>query len=284
MIVITNGTSPLGRLVVRHLLKRLPPGEIAVTTPEADGAGELSAMGIEVRWEKFDDPSVAAQAFADANRALVISRPGNVGSGAPVGSAAAGVDAAIAAGADHIAYTSIINADGTHHLTHLTIEGTLRQSGVPFTLLRNNLHSEALLPALKLASRTDELIWSAGDRRIAPAALTDYAEAAAVVLTNDRHENRTLQLSGPLGLTALGIASAISQVLGKEIRVREVSSFDLRAELTAAGAAQEVVEELDNIYNDTSQDEWSIATETLEELIGHDRVSLVDALRGASGG
>jgi NAD(P)H dehydrogenase (quinone) len=82
-----------------------------------------------------------------------------------------------------IPYTSIINADMTHHLEHLAIEETIKQSGVPFTLLRDNLYSEALLPALRLASGTSELIWSAGDRLLAPAALTDYAEAAAIVLT-----------------------------------------------------------------------------------------------------
>lgn len=279
MIVITNGTSPLGRLVVRHLLERVPAGEIAVTTAETGAAADLAEMGIDVRPEAFD-PTLGAMAFNEGDRVLVVSRPGDTGSGAPVGAAAA-VDAAVAARAGHIAYTSIINADMTSHLGHLTIEGTLKDSDVPFTLLRNNLHSEALLPALRLASGTGELIWSAGDQTIAPAALTDYAEAAAIVLTGDRHGDETLQLSGPLALTALGIASAFSQVLGKEVRVREVDAADLNAALTGAGASPEVAGELDSIYNDTSNGEWSVATQTLEELLGHPRVALVEALGAA---
>ena len=280
MIVITNGTSPFGRLVVQHLLKHVPGGEIAVTTAETDAAADLAKMGIDVRQEKFD-LSLGAMAFGEGDRVLVVSRPCDIGSGAPAGSAAAAVDAAVAALAAHIAYTSIINADMTHHLGHLAIEGTLKESGVPFTLLRNNLHSEALLPALRLASGTGELIWSAGDGQLSPAALTDYAEAAAIVLTDDRPESRTLQLSGPLGLTALGVASALSQVLGKEVRVREVNAADLNAALTGVGASPEVAGELDSIYNDTSQGEWSIATQTLEELLGHGRVPLVEALEAA---
>jgi NAD(P)H dehydrogenase (quinone) len=282
MIVITNGTSPLGRLVVRHLLERVPAGEIAVTTAETDAAADLADMGIDVRPEAFD-PSLGAMAFGEGDRVLVVSRPGDTGSGAPAGSAAAAVDAAVAALAGHIAYTSIVNADMTSHLGHLAIEGTLKESGVPSTLLRNNLHSEALLPALRLASGTGELIWSAGDQTIAPAALTDYAEAAAVVLTDDRHGNQTLQLSGPLALTGLGIASAFSQVLDKEVRVREVDAADLNAALTGAGASPEVAAELGRIYNDTSNGEWSVATQTLEELLGHPRVPLVEALDAAHG-
>jgi NAD(P)H dehydrogenase (quinone) len=286
MIVITNGTSPLGRLVVRHLLERVPAGEIAVTTAETGAAADLAQLGIDVRPEAFD-PTLGAMAFNEGDRVLVVSRPGDTGSGAPAGDAAAAVDAAVAAFAGHIAYTSIIKANMTNHLRHLAIEGTLEESDVPFTLLRNNLHSEALLPALRLASGTGELIWSAGDQTIAPAALTDYAEAAAIVLTGDRHGNETLQLSGPLALTALGIASAFSQVLGKEVRVREVDAADLNAALTGVGASPEVAGELDSIYNDTSNGEWSVATQTLEELLGHPRVPLVEALgaaHGAAGG
>jgi NAD(P)H dehydrogenase (quinone) len=280
MIVITNGTSPFARLVVQHLLKHVPAGEIAVTTAETDAAADLAEMGIDVRQERFD-PSLGTMAFGEGDRVLAVSRPGDTGSGAPAGSAAAAVDAAVAALAGHIAYTSIINADMTHHLGHLAIEGTLKESGVPFTLLRNNLHSEALLPALRVASGTGELIWSAGDGQLAPAALTDYAEAAAIVLTDHRPESRTLPLSGPLGLTALGVASAFSQVLGKEVRVREVNAADLNAALTGAGVSPEVAGELDSIYNDTSQGEWSVATQTLEELLGHHRIPLVDALGAA---
>jgi len=280
MIVITNGTSPFSRLVVQHLLKRVTAGEIAVTTTKPDAAADLGKMGIDVRQEKFD-PTLDAMAFGAGDHVLVVSRPGDTGSGAPVGNAAAAVDAAVAALAGHIAYTSIINADMTNHLGHLAIEGTLKQSGVPFTLLRNNLHSEALLPALQVASGTGELIWSAGDGHLAPAALTDYAEAAAIVLTDHQPENRTLQLSGPLALTALGVASAFSQVLGKEVRVRQVGAADLDTALTAAGASPEVARELDSIYNDTRQGEWSVATQTLEELLGHERIPLVDALEAA---
>lgn len=282
MIVITNGTSPFGRLVVQHLLKQVPAGEIAVTTTETDAAADLAEMGIDVRRERFD-LSLGAMAFGEGDRVLIVSRRGDTGSGAPAGSAAAAVDAAVAALAGRIVYTSIINADMTHHLGHLAIEGALKESGVPFTLLRNNLHSEALLPALRLASGTGELMWPARDGQLAPAALTDYAEAAAIVLTDDQPKSRTLPLSGPLGLTALGVASAFSQVLGKEVRVREVNAADLKAALTAAGASPEVAGELDSIYNDTSQGEWSIATQTLEELLGHDRIPLVEALETAHG-
>ncbi|HEX5300639.1 MAG TPA: hypothetical protein VFW50_26975 [Streptosporangiaceae bacterium] len=254
--------------------------QIAVTAADPDAAADLDAMGIDVRPERFD-PTLDAMSFRQGDRVLVVSRPGDTGSGAPAGNAAAAVDAAVAASAGHIAYTSIINADMTHHLGHLAIEETIRQSGAPFTLLRDNLHSEALLPALRLAAGTGELIWPAGDRDIAPAALTDYAEIAAIVLAGDQSQSQTLPLSGPLALTALGVASAFSEVLGEEVSVRQVDAADLNGVLTGAGASPGAAEELGTIYNDVSLGEWSIATQTLEDMLGHDRISLMDALRAA---
>ena len=109
MIVITNGTSPFSRFVVQHLLRHVSAGEIAVTTSETDAAADLAEMGIDVRQERFD-VSLGAMAFGEGDRVLVVSRPGDIGSGAPAGSAAAAVDAAVAALAGHIAYTSLINA------------------------------------------------------------------------------------------------------------------------------------------------------------------------------
>jgi len=136
-------------------------------------------------------------------------------------------------------------------------------------------------PVVRLTSGTGELIWSAGDGQLAPPALTDYAEACAIVLTDHRPESRTLPLSGPRALTTLGVASAFSQVLGEEVRFREVGAADLEAALTGAGASPEVAGELDSNYDDTNRGEWPVATQTQEELLGHDRVPLVDALEAA---
>ena len=48
-----------------------------------------------------------------------------------------------------------------------------------------------------------------------------------------------------------------------------------------ATALPEAAGELDGICNDTSQGEWWLVTRPLDELLGHDRVSLVEALEAA---
>lgn len=282
MIVITRGSSPLGRLVVRHLLKRVPPRRIAVTTPDPHDAADLAELGIDVRPESLRDPDTAERVFVDAEAAFIHTPPGQFGDGVPGDDVIACASGAIAAGAEYLVYTSVINAAGTHHLRHLVAEQHIKDSGVAFTFLRNNLQSEALLPALRLALSSDEFVCSFRGGLIAPAARTDFAEAAAVVLSGGHHRGQALELSGPLGLNATGIASVISQIAGRPIRAREVAPETLVIELIRAGAPEAVAAELAEINNDTRMGEWERATQTLEDLIGHRRLPLFEALSAAA--
>lgn len=140
-------------------MTRVPAGDIAVTTAEPDAAADLGAIRIDVRQVRFD-PTLDAMAFGAGDRVLVVSRLGDTGSDAPAGNAAAAVDAAVAAFAGHIAYTGIINADMTHHLGHLAIEETIKQSGVPFTLLRRQpvQRSAAAGPGARLGHQRAHLV------------------------------------------------------------------------------------------------------------------------------
>ncbi len=281
MIVVTSGGSELGRLVVYHLLRRVPASRVTVTAAEPKEVEDLAELGVGVRPEDFTDPAVARRAFEGAERALIIAPPGRFGSGIPVAQAIPCADAAIAAGVRHLAYTSVVNVAGTHHLLHHATEGHIRNAGVPFTFLRTNLQSEALLPALRLALSTGEFVCSFGGELVAPAARTDYAEAAAIVLTGNDHHGAALELTGPLGLKDLGVASAMSKAAGREIAVRAVAPEDLATELARAGATPDPVAELAGINNDIQLGEWSKAADTLETVLGHGRKPLAAALRTA---
>jgi NAD(P)H dehydrogenase (quinone) len=281
MIVVTSGHSAFGRIAVRHLLARLPAQQIAVTAPNPAALPDLVALGVDVRPESFADPVAAAHSLAGADAVLIISRPGRFGDGLPADLTNPCVDAAVTAGVGHIVYTSVINVVGTHHLMHHATEQQITSSGVPFTFLRNNLQSEALLPALQLALATKEFVCSFGDSLIASASRADYAEAAAIVLTDEKLRNAAFQLSGPIGLKARGIASVMAEIADADMPVRDVDPANLMTELTSSGASPDVAFQLNEIYNDALMDEWSTASQTLEELLGRPRIGLVKALSNA---
>jgi NAD(P)H dehydrogenase (quinone) len=273
MIVVAEGDLPLNRLVLGHLLARVPASEVALTAADPRAVDDIADLGVEVRPAHPDDPAAAARSFREGDLVLVSSRFGGTGL----------LNAALGADIARVVLVGKVAPGTTRMKWHHLHEGSVRRSGVPFTLLRKNVDSEDFAPAARLALRSGEFVSSFDGGVVAPAARTDYAEAAAVVLTDAGHEGRAYDITGPLGLKDLGIASVFSQIAGRDIALRQVPHADLATQLVKAGASADVAAQLETLYRDIGGDEWSTAADDLERLIGHRRLSLVEALTTALG-
>ena len=75
---------------------------------------------------------------------------------------------------------------------------------------------------------------SAENGKVGWALQQDYADAAAAVLSGEGHENTVYELSGKL-LTQEEIASALGEVLGKEVPVQHVDDAAYRDIMKNAG-------------------------------------------------
>ncbi len=177
MIAITGATGHLGRLVIAELLKTAPASGVRAIVRNPEKASDLKKQGIEIRQGDYDQPAALNAALAGARKVLLIS--GNE-VGRRVQQHGAVIDAAKAAGAGLIAYTSILHADTTPlalSTEHKATEALLKASGVPFVLLRNGWYTENYLASVPPALQHGAFIGSAGDGRISSAARADYAAA-----------------------------------------------------------------------------------------------------------
>ncbi len=77
-------------------------------------------------------------------------------------------------------------------------------------------------------------VTSAENGKVGWALQQDYADAAAAVLSGEGHENTVYELSGKL-LTQEEIASALAEVLGKEVSVQHVDDAAYRDIMKNAG-------------------------------------------------
>lgn len=288
MIIVTDGSSQFGRQVVAQLLTRIPPRLVAVTVEDSSTVTDLAELGVDVRPHVFTDPAAAARAFDGADSVLSNPPVGwNHHSPTPEQSIDKAVEcarAAITAGVPRIVHRGVINNDMTSLLSHNSLEGEIRTSGVPFTVLRHNLHAEALIPAVRLATRHGVFASAFGDRRIAPAAGRDYAEVTAGALLDEGSDNQIHNLSGRLAFSALGIASAISMVLDRDVESHETTEDRLVPELRRLGATERVAGMLADLSRFAGQGEFEERTDTMEQLLGHQQRSLVEALRDVLGG
>jgi len=78
---------------------------------------------------------------------------------------------------------------------HAVTEAAVRDSGIPFTLLRNGWYTESYGRNLPTVRTTGPLLASVGDARVASTSRQDFAQAVGAVVTTDGHLGKTYELA-----------------------------------------------------------------------------------------
>ena len=278
MIVVTGATGRLGQLVIDGLLQRVPPAQIiaAVRTPAK--AASLTARGVTVRAADYNEPEQLSSAFTGADRVLLISSNDPRQS---VTQHTAVIEAARQAGAGLLAYTSLWHADTSTLLTaapHRLTEPVIRDSGVPYTFLRNNLYTDHYAPQIKQAAKSGIFVGSAGTGRVASATRADFAAAAVAVLTGDGHENKVYELGGDVAWSYAELVAVLSKATGHEIAYQSIPPAEHHKLLVAAGIPPVAADLFIDTYTGIADGQLADTPGHLRALIGHPTTSLADAV------
>lgn len=235
-ILVTGASGHLGRLAVSRLVEKLPPSQIVAMARRRESVEDLAALGVEVSEADYDKPETLAAAFDGIDRLLLVSAS-EVGKRAP--QHANVIAAAKTAGVRLIAYTSILHADTSPMklaAEHVETERRLRDSGVPFVLLRNGWYTENYLGAIPAALQYGAVMGAEGTGRISAAARADFAEAAAAVIASNKDEaGKIYELAGDQAFTMTELAAALSELSGKQIVYKQVPEAEYAAMLAGVG-------------------------------------------------
>lgn len=278
--VITGATGKLGRHVVETLLERgAAPADITATGRSVERIADLAERGVVVRSVSYDDTAALHDVIGAGDRVLLVS-----GSepGARVAQHGNVIDAAKDAGAELVAYTSIVHADRVDIAMaedHRATEALLAASGVPAALLRNDFYLEVYTGQAPDAAERGEILGAARDGRISAALRSELAEAAAIVLMDGAAG--TFELGGDEAFTLDELASALSQATGRPVVYRNLGLDEYAAALVATGAPEPVARIMADVQRGIAEGQLDISERTLSELLGRPTTSLADALRQA---
>jgi uncharacterized protein YbjT (DUF2867 family) len=214
-ILVTGATGNVGSLVVSELLKR--GAEVRALVRKQPEAGKLPA-GVEVAIADLLDPVSVEKAMQGVDKLFLINAV--VTDELTQALIAYGIAKRI--GLKHVTYLSVFKVDEFRDVPHfaskLAVENALREFGVPYTILRPGYYIQNdinLKDALTGAGVYPMPIGTAG---IATADIRDIAEAAAISLTEEGHEQQTYDIVGPTLISGPGNAALWSKLLGKEIK------------------------------------------------------------------
>jgi uncharacterized protein YbjT (DUF2867 family) len=279
MIVITGATGALNGATVDHLLKRISAEDIAVVARDVAKAQRFADRGVAVRHGDYADPASLPGAFDGADQLLLVSSsdPG----ADTVALHRTAIDAAVAAGAGRILYTSHQNATlGTPFMpgrNHAATEQLLAESGVAWTSLRNGFYMHSL-NWLMGPWRETGVIAVPGDGPVSWTAREDAAEAAAVILTSNGAYVGPTTLTAGAAPTFEDIAMIASEVIGRPVKREILGEEDWLAAQVARGTQEFMARFLLGFYQAAQRGDFARVDPLLGKLLDREPHTVRDLL------
>ena len=278
-IAVTGATGQLGQLVVNSLLEKGTSIKVIAVVRDEKKALPLVKRGAEVRVAHYGDPAALKAAFSGVDRLLLIS---SSEVGQRIEQHKNVINAAKAAGVKHIVYTSAPRATTTTLIIapeHKATEENILQSGMEYTILRNNWYTENYKDQVETASKTGTIVSAAGAGRVASATRADFAAGAVAVLLGTGHEGKIYELGGDYAWDYNELAETIEEIIGKPVVYKAVDVGTLIDILKSAGLDEGMAGFFAALDGNIAEGALSEVTGELSRLIGRPTTSLRKGLK-----
>lgn len=272
-LAITGSTGWLGGLVATDLAARGVAQRLLVR--DASRAPHLA--GAAVRECTYGDLDAAERALTGVRTLFMVSAAEQEDR---LTEHRTFVDAAAAAGVEHVVYISFFGAAPRATFTlardHWATEEHLKASGMAWTFLRDNLYLEFMD---QMVGQDGVIRGPAGDGRAAVVSHADIARAAVAVLRDPAaHVGRTYDLTGPESLSFADMTTVIREVTGRDVSFHDETVEEAYASRAAYGAPEWQVDAWVSTYAAVRAGELDGVSGDVEHLTGRRPTSLREYL------
>ena len=277
--LVTGASGHLGSQVIEALPAEGAEPIVAVTRSPEKLEG-LRARGVEIRAGDFNDPAMLGPAFTGGGRLLIISTD-DLAPGKRFAAHSNAVAAAKEAGVSHIVYTSLTNPDENSPIgfagDHRETEAMIKDTGIPYTILRNCLYTDLLLMSGPQAVGAGALYAAAADGKAGYVTRADCARVAAAALLTEAGSS-VRDITGPEAVGQADIAAILSEVAGKEIPYVPITRDALVAAMVQNGQPEFMADVFSSFDVAIAEGYLNVASGDVEELTGKKGQSVRDFL------
>jgi len=284
MILVTGATGHFGNAAIHFLLEKgVKASQISALVRNEKSAEDFNKQGVGVVIGDYDNYASLISAFKGVDKLLFVS-------GSDISKRLSQhqnvINAAKEAGVKHLIYTSFQRKDETETSplwivaqSHIQTEKWLKESGIEYTILRNNLYMD-FLPGFigEKVLETGVIYVPAESGRISAVLRSEMAEAAASILVTAGHEGKEYNFTNTEAVSYQEIAEAISAVSGKTISYISPSAEDYQKTLSSYGVPAEVVGIFSSFAVAQAKGELDVVSSDLEKLLGRKPLSVIHFL------
>jgi uncharacterized protein YbjT (DUF2867 family) len=271
MILITGGTGNSGRAIVKALLDRAERLRVLARDP-AKAAVQLGDE-VEIARGDFTDPMSIEAAMEDVDRALLLSPP----SDRLVEFERAFVDAAKKCRVKHVVKFSAFGADANapagFSKWHGESEEYLKRSGLAWTILRPPFFMQNLF-GLASMIQNGTIYQPAGEGKAGHVDVRDIAAVAAAALSEEGHEGKTYEITGPELLSFHDIAAAFSEILGRPIAYVDVPPEAAKQSMMQSGMPEWQADAINVLMADLRAGVYARLTDIVQTVGGKNPTTL----------
>ncbi|KAL1981324.1 hypothetical protein VTN96DRAFT_2765 [Rasamsonia emersonii] len=301
----------LGGSTIKHLLPRIPAANLVLIARYPDKLAAESAAGAVVRRADYDDEASLQRVF-DGIGALFLISYASCEYEHRAEAHRRAIDAALRSGVKHIFYSSLAFAGNltketvalvmrAHLATEAYLEELARQRrDFTYTAIREGLYHESFpiyTAFFDPLNPVDEIKipHDGSGPGVAWAKREELGEATAKLIaqyaTNPQafpYMNKTILLSGPKVLTLKEVVDILGRLIGKQVRIKQVSVDEYAAQpqiaprLTYHGV--NLAKEWATAWDAIRRGECAVVTPHLREILGREPEDFETTVRRLIGG
>lgn len=265
-ILVTGTSGHLGGLILKNLREKNSPHAIIAGSRDASKGAEVD----------FDKKETMLKAFAGVDKLFLVSTDSLTVPGLRLKQHLNAVEAAKAVGVKHIYYTSLNHPDTNPIFfapDHYGTEVAIKESGIPYTILRNNWYMQNLEETIKQALATKKLVSSTGSGRVGYISRENCAQAAAEILLKDGYENQILDITNSKTVSY----SELAQML--KVDYLNIPSEAMESALKEAKLPSFLVDLIVGFEKGVLQGKYDIKNDLFKTLTGKDPESMESFLQ-----
>lgn len=276
-ILVVGATGNVGGGLVGKLVGE--DADVRGLARTEDGIDAVRAAGCEPALGDLTDSASIEAAFHGVDIAVVVTR----GLENQVEMAANAIDAAQRAGVGRIVRSSAFvpepALDTILGRQHHEIDQLVRDSGVPYTIVKPTFFMQNILGAAQTVAEDGVMYWPFGDGRAGMTDVRDVVDVLAAVATSDGHEGATYTLTGPASISMHDVAAALSAALDKPVSYVNVPVEAGVGGMVEMGMSEFMAETFGELFVNFANNGADRVTEDVEKVTGHPARSIDDFAR-----